>query len=631
MATSKSQTPPVPGLERWARFAYRRRGFVILTWFILLIGLSVLSAKFGGEFTTDFELPGSETQKATDLLKDRFPARSGDTADIVFEARDGVATPAVQERMENLFADVVTIPGVVGVESPYKNPGLVGSDGKIARANVQWSEVATSVDRAAAKQFIKVVEAANGDGLIVEAGGAVVQQAEGMEFGSEVIGLGAAIIILLIAFGSVIAAGLPVGAAIFGLGTGFAVIGLAAAKVPFPEFAPQFAGMIGIGVGIDYSLLVLTRFREGLHKGRTVEEAVVLATTTAGRSVIFAGIVVAIAFLGLFAMGIPFIAAMGVTGAIVVILAVLVAVTLMPAMLSLAGTRVDALRIPFLHSTEGVDPKSGWYKWSERIQRRPLPYFLGAAAFLLILASPVLKMELGFTDAGNLPERFHTRKAYDLLTKGFGPGYNGPFILVADVSNGGVAAIDTVIAAVRETPGIAFVGDAFFNEAGDTAVITVIPTTSPQDSLTTGKVHELRDKVIPSVTRGTGAEILLTGQTAGGIDVGDQIRERMPLLFIGVIGLSFILLTVVFRSIFVAAKAAIMNLLSIGASYGVIVAIFQWGWFGDIVGVEKGPIEVFLPMMFFAILFGLSMDYEVFLISRVWAYSSRTRLMRKTS
>jgi len=229
----------------------------------------------------------------------------------------------------------------------------------------------------------------------------------------------------------------------------------------------------------------------------------------------------------------------------------------------------------------------------------------------------VLRIELGFTDAGNLPEDRHSRRAYDLLTEGFGAGFNGPFILVADVSSGGQEKVAEVVSAVRNTPGIAFVTEATFNEAGDTAVFTAIPTTSPQDSATTDKVHELRDTIIPAIVSGSGAQVLLTGPTAGGIDVGDQIRERMPLLFIGVIGLSFILLTIVFRSIFVAAKAAVMNLLSIGASYGVIVAIFQWGWFGDFIGVEPGPIEVFLPMMFFAILFGLSMDYEVFLISRV--------------
>jgi len=387
MAASEPEPGPArrPGLERWARFAHRRRGFVIASWIGILIGVSILSAQFGGAFATDFELPGSETQKAADLLADRFPARSGDTADIVYRAEAGVDDPAIKARIEQLFAEVSQLPGVVGVESPYTSPGQISQDGTIARATVYWNEVATSIPLETSKKFVSLVDAANGEGLVVETGGNVVIQAEGIHFGSEILGLGAAIIILFVAFGSVVAAGLPIGAAIFGLGAGFGVIGLAATILPFPEFAPQFAAMIGIGVGIDYSLLVVTRFREGLHAGKSVEDSIALAVTTAGRSVVFAGIVVAIAFLGLFAMGIPFIAAMGVTGALVVIMAAIVSITLMPAILSLAGHRVDSLRVPFLHSTEGVDANSFWYRWSEKIQKRPLPYFLGATALLLLL------------------------------------------------------------------------------------------------------------------------------------------------------------------------------------------------------------------------------------------------------
>ncbi len=606
-----------PGLERWARFSFRHKKSVIAVWVALLIGLSAISQAFGGSFVTEFSLPGSETQRATDLLNSRFPARAGDTADIVVESVSGVDDPAVQATVEELFAKVKEVPGVVGVESPYESPGLISQDGNIARATVYWSTSASTVDHEHAKEFVNLVQGTNREGLQIEAGGSIPMMVEQPEFGSEILGLLFAIVILFFAFGSIVAAGLPIGAAVFGLGAGFAVIALLARMFSFPDFAPQFAAMIGIGVGIDYSLLVVTRFREGLHRGKSVEDSVALALGTAGRSVVFAGVVVAIAFLGLFAMGIPFIAAMGVTGALVVVVAVIVAVTLMPAILSLVGHRVDSLRVPFLHSTEGVDPKSGWYRWSEQIQKRPLPYFFAAAIVLLVLASPILSMKLGFTDAGNRAEEFPTRRAYDLLSKGFGPGFNGPFLMVVDISEGGEEAVDRAVEAVKSAPGIAFVGEPTLNPEGDTAIIVAIPTTSPQDEATNATVHNLRDNVVPGVIEGTPAKVYVAGAMAAQIDIQDQIEERMPLLFIGVIGLSFVLLMVVFRSILVAAKAAIMNLLSIGASYGVVVAIFQWGWFSSVLGIEPGPIEVFLPMMFFAILFGLSMDYEVFLISRI--------------
>lgn len=614
-------------LARWARFAYRRRGRVIAAWLLLLVAIFVLSNRFGGEFETRFELPGSETQQAQDLLDSRFPARAGDSADLVFEAPAGIESPAARARIEALLAQVAALPGVTGIESPFDQPSFIAPGGTIARAVVYWSEGRDSVDRAVVRDFLAAVDRANGqDGVRVEAGGQIVMAVEMPEFGSEAIGLMAAVIILLIAFGSVVAMGLPIGAALFGLGAGFAVITLLARVLPFPEFAPQFAAMIGIGVGIDYSLLVVTRFREGIHHGRSVEESVVLAVTSAGRSVMFAGVVVSIAFMGLALMGIPFIATMGVSGAVVVIMAVAVALTLMPAALSVAGTRVDKWKVPFLHSTEGVDPNSGWYRLSEAIQRRPLPYFLGATALLLTLAAPVLDMELGFTDAGNNPEEFHSRRAYDLLARGFGPGFNGPFLLVADLREGGDAAtLERLRAAVAEAGNVAAVSPPILNPEGDTAILTVVPGTSPQDHRSNELVHDLRDRVIPGAVGGTGMVVAAAGSNAAQIDIADQIVERMPLLFLGVIGLSFALLVLVFRSILVAAKAAVMNLLSIGASYGVVVAIFQWGWLKDVVGIEPGPVEVFLPMMFFAVLFGLSMDYEVFLISRIREEYVRTK------
>ncbi len=624
MANRKTpNTSSKPFLERWARFSHRRKWFVIGGWVVVLIGLIFAANTMGGAYDNSFKLPGSESQAGFDLLAERFPARSGDSADVVFEAPGGIRQPDIQARIEKLLADAQALPGVVAVESPFgQQPGMISQDGTIARASVIFDKRANEVDLEVAKELVTLVDAAAGNGLRTETGGDIIFMTEQPEFGSEAIGLLAAMVILFIAFGSLIAMGLPIGAALFGIGSAFAVIALAANSLSFPEWTGAVVGMIGIGVGVDYALLVVTRFREGLHHGRTVEDAVVLAVTTAGRSVIFAGVVVTIAFFGLYAMGIPFLAAAGTSAAISVAIAVLVSLFLMPAMLSMVGKRVDSLKVPFLHSTEGVDPKSGWYRMAKAIQRRPLPYALAAVAVLLTIASPTLAMDLGFTDAGNGREELHTRRAYDLLAKGFGPGYNGPLMVVVENGAGVQGDATRIQESIAKGEGaiagdVAFVSSPILNPDGDTAIVIVYPSTSPQDPGTKQLVHDLRDDVLPPLVKGTNTQALVAGGNAAFIDIGDQIGSRMPLLFVGVIGLSFILLMTVFRSVLVALKAAIMNLLSISAAYGVLVAIFQFGWGANLLGIEKGPIEVFLPMMMFAILFGLSMDYEVFLISRI--------------
>jgi len=602
------------GLERWARWTYRRRWLVLAAWVVILAVAGGLASQFGGEFQTEFKLPGSESQRANDLLKERFPAQAGGEADIVFEVPTGIegARADIEAVLKQVESD---LPDVAAVESPFERPGYISPDGTIARAVVRFTFDADKVPHETAKQLIALTEAASRPGFTVEPGGRVVEFNEQAEFGSEVYGLIAAVFILLIAFGSVAAMGVPIGAALFGLGTGLAVITLAARWVGFPSFSSQFAAMIGIGVGIDYSLLVVTRFREAIHAGKSVEEGVVEAVTTSGRSVMFAGVIVAIAFLGLFVMGLPFVATLATAGAVVVLVAVAIAASLTPALLSVIGKRVDSLRVPFLHQSEGVDPRSPWFRLSRVIQRHPWPFAIVVGGILVAASLPILTMELGFTDAGNRSPSSHSRKAYDLIAKGFGPGTNGPLLIVADAKNGN-GGLERAVELLRETPGVAAVTEPLLNPAGDTAVITVIPTTKPQDHATTELVHRLRDDVLKRA--GTnGDRYYVTGVTAGQIDASDRISSRMPYLFIGVIGLSFVLLTAMFRSVVVAAKAAVMNLLSIGAAYGVVVAIFQWGWLGELIGVGKGPIEVFLPMMMFAILFGLSMDYEVFLISRI--------------
>lgn len=622
MAKLSPHQPSV--LDRWARLAHRRRGRVILAWVLLLAFLVFAVARLGQGFETAFSLPGSESQRAIDVLKQKFPARAGDIGDIVFEAPAGIADPAIQQRIDALLAEVKEIDGVAGADSPYSNPSFINKDGTIARAPIRWNEQSSQLSTSELDPFVKAVDAAGGNGLRVETGGRFLWNYEQPAFGSEGVGVLAAIVILLIAFGSVWAMGLPVLAALFGIAGGAGVVALLTNFFAFPDFTTQFIAMIGIGVGIDYSLLVVTRFREGIHRGLDVEESVALAVTTAGRSVLFAGIVVAIAFFGLWAMGIPFIAALGTGTAIGVAVAVLVSLTLMPALLSLVGYRIDKWKVPFLHSTEGVDVNSGWYRMAKGIQRRPLPYAAGAVVLLLALGAPVLAMRVGFTDAGNNAERYHTRRAYDLLSKGFGPGFNGPLLVVLDSGTaklGDLSNVQSTIAGIENVVGVL---PPVVSPDGTAAVITLFPGTSPQDGQTTALVHRLRGEALPALQDAANFEAFVTGGTASSVDIQDRITERMPFLFLGVIGLSFLLLTVVFRSIVVALKAAIMNMLSIGAAYGVVVAVFQWGWGANIIGVEKGPIEVFMPMMFFAILFGLSMDYEVFLISRIREIYART-------
>ncbi len=621
MAARKASPSRPSALERWARFTHRRRGTVIGVWVVVLAALVVGMMRFGGEFSSDFSLPGSESQRGLDLLEERFPARAGAEADLLFKDERGITSPEVRAVAERTINELKANPNVAEIESPFDNPMFISQDGTIARAVVRFAGTQDDVGVPEAKEVIDIVDANNGrDGVTVEIGGDAIYFNEQPHFGSEMFGMLAAIVILLIAFGSVVAMGLPIVAALFGLFSGFGVIALLANFFPFPEFSGQFAAMIGIGVGIDYSLLVVTRYREGLHTGKSVEDSVVMAVTTSGKSVIFAGLVVALAFLGLFVMGLPFVAMLGTSGAVVVVLAVIIAVTITPAALSLVGHRVDSWKVPFLHQTEGVDASSTWYRLSRRIQRRPLPFAIASAGVLLVMALPLLKMDLGFTDAGNGSEELHSRRAYDLLAEGFGPGFNGPVIAIADLSRGGTDSLAQAQEAIASFPGVAAVAPPFFNRGdaanSDTAIFSIFPTTSPQVDQTTDLVNNLRDDVLPGLET-SGADYYLSGSTAFNIDAANQIQSRMPLLFLGVIGLSFLLLTAVFRSVVIAVKAAIMNLLSIGAAYGVVVAIFQFGWGGSLIGVDKGPVEVFLPMMMFAILFGLSMDYEVFLISRV--------------
>lgn len=620
MTTHASFSPSGP-LARWARYVVRHRGRVVIAWIALLVLLGVLGATVGGDYVNTFSVPGAEAQKAVDLLKDRFPSQAGDNATIVVQTEAGIDDPAVKAQLTDLLAQAASLPGVVSVASPYDDPVAVSADRRIAYAVVLYDQPANQMKSADAGQLLTLIDGASTTGFRVEVGGPIAAIAEAKDpFGlSALVGIIAAIVILLIAFGSVIAMGLPIATALAGLIAGAFGIALISRFVGISDVGPSFGVMIGLGVGVDYALFVVTRFREGLANGVSVEAAIVRAIDSAGRAVAFAGTVVAIALVGLYAIGIPFLAALGLCAAIFVVLSVLVALSLLPALLGYVGHRVDRWHIPGLHAAAHHDRPTVWLRWSEQVQRRPLRYLIASAALLVVLALPVLDLQLGFSDAGNQPTTFHTRRSYDMLATGFGPGFNAPFVLAVEDRDGiGAAELGSLTAAIREMPGIAAVGQPTINQSGDAAVVIVIPATSPQDPRTADLLTELRARVIPPVSATTGLTVYVGGATAASVDIDSRIADRMPLFFVIVIGLSFLLLTAVFRSVLVPLKAALMNLVAIGATYGVIVAVFQWGWAGGIIGLDKtGPIEAGLPMMLFAILFGLSMDYEVFLLSRI--------------
>ena len=606
-------------LGRVARWCYTHRWRTLVVWIVALVAAGFLGSKLGGDYTSDFSLPGAESQKAFDLLKDKFPQRSGDTSQVVFKADAGVAS--VRPRMEALFAAIEKLRHVDSVTSPYSPQGArqVSPGGKIAFADIQFDVRANDVPNAVADQITALGKRADGPGLQIEFGGQVIEQAEQQPPGqSTAAGLLAAIVILLIAFGSVLAMGLPIMTALFGIGIGTSLILLLANFIAVPDFTTEVAAMIGLGVGIDYSLFIVTRYRRGLFEGLDPEAAVIRSMATAGRAVLFAGIVVVISLLGALLMGLAFLQGIAIGGAAVVFTMMLAALTLLPAVLGFVGRNIEKLHIPFVGKKDTTNA-GFWFRWSRMVQGRPAITGLVGLVLVLALAAPLLSIRLGSADAGNEPTSLTTKRAYDLLSEGFGPGFNGPLLLAAEVRGPlDLAALQRLDQRLSGMNGVALVTPVVANPKGDAAVITVYPTTSPQDVATSDLVHRLRSDVIPAATASTETVVHVGGLTAIFTDFASTIGRRMPIMIAVVIALAFLLLMTVFRSVVVPLKAAVMNLLSIGAAYGVIVAVFQWGWGRSLFGVgETGPVESWIPMMMFVILFGLSMDYEIFLLSRI--------------
>ncbi|MDQ4131680.1 MAG: MMPL family transporter [Actinomycetota bacterium] len=689
MDVSTHPEPPRPaarpgGSSRFGRlgaWCCDRRKLVLGMWLAALVVVGVVSSAAGSGFRDEFTLPDVESKTGFDILDDRFGGQgTGQVGTIVYRAEQGVDDPAVRRAMQALFERVATIEDVVRVVSPYTEEGerQISSQGpnagKIAYASVEMPE---DMDIQRGSEIGKEILAAAPDigGLRIELGGFIFAGFEPPS--SEIIGLAFAVVILILAFGSVLAMGLPVGVALFGIGIGTMTITLLSKFLAIPDFTTFLGIMIGLGVGIDYALLIVTRYREQLHAGHTVRDSVAIALDTAGRSVLFAGTTVVISLLGLLLMGVSFVDGLAVGAASVVAVTVAASLTLLPGLLGFAGERIERTRWRGLvaaalvaialvgigvklaplalvlalgavavliggffvgplkrevrHRPAKPLPQTLAYRWSRAIQHRPWTAALAGALALLVLAVPVVGLRLGFSDESNYEEDTTTRQAYDLLVAGFGPGFNGPLLLVTELPEGTDASdLEAVNRAVSADPGVAFVSPARLDDPADpdAAMWTVVPTTGPQDERTTDLVYRLRGDVLPPVERAAGIEVAATGTVAVNVDFAEYLSERMPYFFGAVLALSFLLLLVVFRSLLVPVKAVIMNLLSISAAYGVVVALFQWGWLSDVTAVQPAPIEPWAPMMLFAIVFGLSMDYEVFLLSRVreeWRHSGDSR------
>jgi putative drug exporter of the RND superfamily len=616
------------GVTAWST---RHRRAVVLAWIVGLIGLGALAMSNGGEYKQEFLSPGTDSKAAVELLQERFPDQAGDTITVVVESDEGATSDQVRAVVDPLLASYSELPHVVAVTSPWdgSGPGQVSADGTIAFATLQLDVTGARFPGEVGAEMIAQAEDARDAGVTVELAGRGIENAESASFGAEGPGLLVAAIILFIAFGSLVAAGLPLATAIFGVGAGLTGSMLLANLLDVPEWATSVAAMIGLGVGIDYALLIVTRYRSELATGAQVPAAIRTAMTTAGRSVVFAGITVVVSLLGMLTMNQPYVPGVAFSAVLTVLFVMLAALTLLPALLAFTGTNIDRLGLRRLkgNRSEEATGTGFWYRWSRGVQRRPVAAGLAGLIVLGVLIAPVSALRLGYPDSSNDPTSLTTRRAFDLMSTGFGPGFNGTFVLVAD--QGDQAAMDALTGlqeTLSTTPGVAAVAPPVASPAGDAAVIALTPTTSPQDEATNDLLDRLRDDVIPAALDGSSVQVVVGGITAANADQTASIADRLPYFLLAVIALAFVFLLAVFRSVPIAIKAAVLNLLSIVAAYGVASYAAQGGWFGQLFGITTPtPIPAFIPMMMFAILFGLSMDYEVFLLSRIREIYLRTK------
>ena len=603
-----------------ADMAHKRRWLVLAVWIFAIVAVGGAAKSAGSAFSSSFQLPDTESSRVQDILSKEFPTQSGDISQIVFEAKGKLTTAENQATIEKLMAEVGTSPIVKSIDSPFDpRTAALNSDQSIGFATIHFNGSAQELPKEEIKKVVEVAQSYESSGLEINLSGAVIKLANAVEpSSSEMIAILAAFLVLLYTFGSLVATLVPIVVAVFALAVGSALVAIVSNSMQIADFAPILASLVGLGVGIDYALFIVTRFRRAIHEGKSVHESIRIAMTTSGRSVLFAGIIVCISMLGLFTVGLSFLSGVGVAASISVIISMIASLTLLPALLSIIGKNIDRLGIPFkkLHAEE--EGGKGWKKWADRIQANPVRWAVSSTLILLFICLPVTQIRLGASDSGNDPVGTTTRQAYDTLAKGFGAGFNGPITMLADVSNQNSAdATSRVVETIKSQPDVAAVLPAIPTQDGKYQLITVYPKSSPQSEETSHLISELREEVIPGIEKETGVSIQVGGLVAIFKDFGDVLTSKLLNFILSVVILSMLLLMILFRSFLIPIKAAAMNLLSICAAFGVVVAGFQWGWFEPIFGSSAGPIESFLPIMLFAILFGLSMDYEVFLVSRI--------------
>jgi putative drug exporter of the RND superfamily len=616
-----------------ARRCFRHRRLVLAGWVLVLILLTVVSRAAGISYA-NVTLPNSPSAQAQAILQHDFPAASGDPDQIVVETRTGsVTSRPARSAVEAMLAKVGQLPRVASVASPYGPHGAsqVSRDGKIAFATVNFDAQAQDLPATAASAVIRTARAAQGPDLKVELTGQAIQNAQpSQSSNSTLLGVILALIVLGLAFGALFAAITPIMTALVAIGAGYAITGLLSHVLTIVSFAPILGMLIGLGVGVDYALFIVTRHRSGVRAGRSIEDAAVNAVNTAGRAVFFAGLTVAIALLGQFALGESFLDGAAVAATVTVALTMLASLTLLPALLGFIGPKVLSRRERRRISEGGPKPEAAtsgpWYRWSRSVERQALPRAAVSLLVMVLVALPVFTLHLGLDDAGTDPASSTTRQAYDLLAQGFGPGFNGPFELVSALHGpAGEAAFARVVDAASRQPGIVTATPARVSPGGAAAVALLYPSAAPQAAQTANVLGQLRNHVVPAAEAGSGLHVLIGGATPAQVDFSDALASKLPLFIAVVVSLAFLLLMLVFRSLVIPAMASVMNLLSAGAALGVMNAVFGWGWGSSVLGFSgTAPVQVFLPVIMFSVLFGLSMDYEVFLVSRMQEEWART-------
>ncbi|MEV6196641.1 MMPL family transporter [Streptomyces sp. NPDC051920] len=602
-----------------AGWAQRHRWAAIVLWLAVVAAITLGSTALGSAYRNDFSLPGTDSQTATDLFKRHGSDQAGDSVEIVFKDTAGVEN--AKDSVEPMLAEVKRMAGVADVRSPFTDASAVSKDGTIAYASVTLDGKTEEVPKEDVARIIDTAQGIATEHLQVEVGGEAARNAEDKAGPTaELAGIVAALVILVLLFGSLLAASLPLITALFAVGGAIGLIALASHLFTVADFTPPILMLVGLGVGVDYALLIFYRYRHELLAGATPAQAGRTALDSAGRTVFFAGCTVIVALLGLVALGLGSLQGIALAVAVTVLITMAASLVLLPALLALSGRRIQrhVLARQAKATRKGRTEGNGWRAMARAVQRRPIPTLLAGVIALLALSAPALGMRLGFADSGNDPQETTSRHAYDLLAEGFGPGFNGPLIVLV---KGDREAGEAVRAKLADTDGVAEASPVMPSEDGALSTVFVYPTTSPQAEGTVDLVRHLRDDVAPPLEHATGAEVLVGGATAASQDVSDVLADRLPLFIAVVVGVSSLLLLLVFRSVWIPVKAAVLNLLSISAALGVITLVFQHGW----LGAQPGPIEAFIPALIFAIVFGLSMDYEVFLVSRIHEEWIRTK------